>query len=854
MRRHDTAQGFVGSAFGTYIPQQLISATEVGSLFVARTIERGAACLLRVLSLSAGASAAEQEEHAARFQHAAERLRQVQHPYLLPLADAGVVGDVPYLVWPLIAMRPLASMDGRVAPVDIATAGRYLDEIAAALEYAHTGGLIHGNLALEGVYAQGDGRLLIGDLGVRQLIELLRHDMQWHYLYTLADPSAPEQTLGRHARSATDVYLLGCMLFRLLTGRHVFVGETREDVAHAHLHDPVPPLSMFRADLPPALDRLLAAALTKEPESRIQRPGELANAFHEIIAPGDVTRIPFTMDGPTQPLARVPSAIPMTRPLTYGPFSPTADDALYPFGNGANGPRPTGAPRWTGAPFAADYGPAAPSADMGAGAANSLHPDLPRPSLPQPSPRLTRPPALGTPTPTSRPLINSAPAPVSRSRLTNGPAPTSRPLITSRPLNPSQPMSRLRAPSQPMSYVRAPSTSRPMAPPRNPTMPPLSTATGPVPPMRITAAPARGQGGRGPARSGLKLVLIPLLIVLIAVGGGLALRYVAGSATAGGQVVFADDPLGPPGVTDALTISAVNLGAPAQGSHYAAWLLNSRTEQAIPLGSLVPAADGKSYTLSFDGASDPSATATNLLGAGDTVEITVETGSGSLPAGRVVLVGSFPPRAFMHISHLLLAFPAAPGGVGILTGALRQAALVDAQAKALLAASNSGDQASVRCYAQSVVNIIEGSKGSDYRALPPDCAALKIAAGDGYGLIDASAQSDSGYLDEAVLHAALAATQPDATPTVQQHAQRLDVAVDDAIGWLRDAQSDALALLASPGDQARAQQLQTLADDAYHGTDANGNGRVDPVQGEAGIATAYTEAQLMATITLAPRA
>lgn len=847
MRQHGRARSLVGSAFGTYIPQQLITATEVGSLFAARAVERESVCLLRVLSRPSGAAGAEMEEHTARFRQAAEQMRQIQHPYLLPLVDAGVVGEVPYLVWPLIAMRPLASMDGRVAPIDLDTAGRYLDEMAAALEHAHARGLVHGNLALEGIYAQGDGRLLIGDLGVRQLIELLRQDMQWHYLYTLADPSAPEQILGRRARSATDVYLLACALFRLLTGRQIFEGETREDVAHAHLHDPVPPLGMFRVDLPLGLDGLLAVALAKEPGNRIQRPGELANAFHEIVAPGDVTRIPFTTGGPTMPLSGAPGVIPMTRPLTYGPLpSGGAGSSASPFGNGS---RATGAPYRTGIPFTTSYGPAARAPEGSAG--NGAHPELP-----QPSPRLTRPPVSSGPVPTSRPLINS------------GPPPTSRPLVTSRPLYPSQslsqPLSRPRTPSQPMTFVRVHPTSQPLVPQRNPSAPPMPTGTGPIPPMRITAAPARKHGSRGPSRGGLKLALIPLVIVLIAVGGGLTLRNFAGAASASGQVVFADNPQGPTGVTDALTISASSLGTPSQGSHYAAWLLDSHNEQVISLGPLVAAANGKSYSLSFSGASGSNGTPTNLLRAGDTVEITIETSTSSTPAGRVVLEGSFPPRAFVHIGHLLVAYPDVPGGIGILTDALRQTARMDAQAQALLKASGAGDQTSVRCYAQNVVNIIEGRKGSDYHALSPDCAALKIApADDGYGLLTAAAQpgqssqsgqSEPGYLDAIVLHASLAATQPDATPTLRQHAQRVQVAVSDALGWVRAAQSAALALLASPGDQTQARLLQTLADQAYHGTDTNGDGRVDPVHGEAGIATAYIETQLMATITLSPRA
>lgn len=402
-----------------------------------------------------------------------------------------------------------------------------------------------------------------------------------------------------------------------------------------------------------------------------------------------------------------------------------------------------------------------------------------------------------------------------------------------------------------MTFVRPHPTSQPMVPSRNLTAPPLPTGTGPVPPMRITAAPAGARGPIDAPRHSRRLLLIPLLIVLIAVGGGLALRTFTGAAAAAGQVIFSDNPAGPAGTTSVLTISVTGLATPARGSHYAAWLVNSTTEQVLPLGPLAATQGTKTYSLSFLGAT---AGSVNLLAAGDTVEITVETGVVSAPAGHIVLAGSFPAHAFVHIGHLLVAYPTTPGGIGIMTGALRQVALVDAQARALLAASSAGSPASVRCRAQNVVNIIEGRKGSDYHVLPADCADAGVAAaGDGYGLFTASAQADPGYLDAIVLHVSLAATQSDATPALQHHAQDVEVAVDNARSWLRDALADALALRASPGNQTQAKQLQTLADEAYQGTDTNGDGRVDPVQGEAGIATAYVEVQRMATITLTPR-
>ncbi|MFI5272582.1 MAG: protein kinase [Ktedonobacterales bacterium] len=814
MRQHQTARHLVGSAFGIYVPQQLVSATELGALFVAQGTNPGTSYLLRVLSLPAGVPAPTISSALQVFQHEALRIGQLQHPYILPLIDAGVLGEVPYLVWPLSAMRPLSSQIEQGVPLDLFTIGRYLDQIAAALEYAHQSGILHGNLSPDCIYIQRDGRLTVADLGVRRLIELLRHDMQWHYLYSADDACAPEQILGRAPTSATDVYALGAVLYQMLAGQPVFAGATREDVAHAHLHEPVPPISALRGNMPLGLDELLAAALAKEPAQRIRRPGELANAYHDLVAPGDTNRVPFVTSPPSRADPRGSRSLPMTRPLAdgaahsqpfgmYPPPTPSRTGAPQPTTSRTGGPQPT--PSWTGAPRPTPSRTGAPVPPYGTG--NGGHPQMP-----EPSPRPTHPPSPG------------------------------EPLLPPRRNTDSQPVSpRYQAVvSQPIAPGRFYTTSGS----------PLPTTTGPTPPLRMTMPPLPSSRTRGRAPLSMRMVVVALVLVLVlvllAVGGALALHSLGGPPAAAGQVVFSDSPLDPAGSSDTLSITLSGLGAPSGGSHYAAWLVNQHSEQVFALGALV--AQGKTYTLGFR-ALPAGDTTSNLLALGNTIEITSESTILPAPAGNVVLSGSFPPDAFVHIGHLLIAYPTTPGHTALLVGALRQTDVVAEQAQALAAASTSQNLVAVDCYAQNIVNVLEGTSGLDYRSLASRCGGLKIApVGDGFGLL--SAAGGAHYLDAAAEHASLAATQPDATASIRQHAQLLEVAITTTETWLREAQHDALTLLKAPSDAPVAQELLALCDKAYHGVDTNGDGHVDPVQGEGGMVTAYAEGQQMATLSL----
>ncbi len=71
-------------------------------------------------------------------------------------------------------------------------------------------------------------------------------------------------------------------------------------------------------------------------------------------------------------------------------------------------------------------------------------------------------------------------------------------------------------------------------------------------------------------------------------------------------------------------------------------------------------------------------------------------------------------------------------------------------------------------------------------------------------------------------------------------------------GWITTIDQDALALLNNPTNTAKVQEIVTLANHAFNGFDANGDGSVDPIPGEGGAVTANFHGQLMATLVLAP--
>jgi len=383
--------------------------------------------------------------------------------------------------------------------------------------------------------------------------------------------------------------------------------------------------------------------------------------------------------------------------------------------------------------------------------------------------------------------------------------------------------------------------------------PAVPYAPTPGTPAQRDTPPVPRRGGSPLASTRVRVIIALALIVLV--GGTLVLIAVLKSGGNGpittlgthatGQVAFIDNPNGLPDHTDALTMSIQSLEAPPSGFQYDAWLVNDATEQNISLGTLT--ASGQTFSLNYSGDGNSGKAGTNLIGAGDKVIITLEQGSVLAPTGKIILSATFPPKAFIHIRHLLFSFPITPGKIGLLVGLLGQVQLLSVQSLSLQNASANHNTAAIQCAAQSFIDIIEGAQGSAYQPLSSSCLSLGIsAAGDGFGIL-----GNTGYDLLASQHASLAATQSDSTANIRLHAGHVEIAMTNIKGWATKIEQDVLVLRASPNNSALIQEIATLSDHILHGVDINGDGRVDPVAGEAGAITAYNEGQLMATLQVA---
>jgi serine/threonine protein kinase len=275
-------ESLIGTTLGSYYLEQLIGRNELGPVFLG-SAGQGRKYLVRFITAPGSLGPEERAVYQQSFQQVVSEVVELQHRNILPLLDYGHYLGGSYLVTPGMPMQTLISSIARNGLPDLETVGRYLEEIAQGLAYAHERGVVHRNLSTDCIFLLRDGRLVIGDFGVMHLLELARQKGQSYPDYGSGEGRAPEQLLNRDCDARTDIYAFGAVLYRLLTAHAVFRHSSREAVYAQHLHAAVTPLKRWRSDLPAELDEVIARAMKKEPAERFQRPQELVAAYREAI-------------------------------------------------------------------------------------------------------------------------------------------------------------------------------------------------------------------------------------------------------------------------------------------------------------------------------------------------------------------------------------------------------------------------------------------------------------------------------------------------------------------------------------------------------------------------------------------
>jgi eukaryotic-like serine/threonine-protein kinase len=206
------------------------------------------------------------------------------HPNIVVMYDVGKKGDLLYMVMEFVYGRTLLEHQ-RKAPFTVKKALEIVYELALALDYAHSQGVIHRDIKPENIIISAQGVPKITDFGIARF----RKHLKGKRPSSLVGSSrfmAPEQILRREQDHRIDIYQLGVVLFELLTRQTPFKGVTAEATLSKICTEIPPPPGRINPEVPEEVDRIVQRCLEKSPSQRFQTAKALAEALAECLRAG----------------------------------------------------------------------------------------------------------------------------------------------------------------------------------------------------------------------------------------------------------------------------------------------------------------------------------------------------------------------------------------------------------------------------------------------------------------------------------------------------------------------------------------------------------------------------------------
>ncbi len=281
----------IGQTIAHYRVTAKLGAGGMGEVYRATDSKLGRDVALKVLP----AAFAQDDQRMQRFQREAQLLASLNHPNIATIHGLEEFGDSHALVMELVEGPTLAQriLQG---PIPLDEALPIARQVAEALEYAHEKGVIHRDLKPANIKLTSDGKVKVLDFGLAKALEgeSAQKDVSSSPTISMAATKmgvilgtaaymSPEQAKGKAVGRRADIWAFGVVLFEMLTGHQMFVGETTTDIMAAVVRAE-PDWTMLPQGVPRRIRELLQRCLTKDEKRRLRDIGDARLELEEDSA------------------------------------------------------------------------------------------------------------------------------------------------------------------------------------------------------------------------------------------------------------------------------------------------------------------------------------------------------------------------------------------------------------------------------------------------------------------------------------------------------------------------------------------------------------------------------------------
>jgi predicted Ser/Thr protein kinase len=244
-----------------------------------------------------------------RFRTEATTLAKLNHPEIATIYELFRSDTDLLMVMEFVRGESLDKLSERSGALQPNRAAALIDRVLSALEHAHRAGIVHRDMKPANVMVTEHGGVKIMDFGIARVrgAEHLTNDG-----FMMGTPAymPPEQVLGHEVDGRADLYSVGVMFYRLLTGALPFKADTAIGMVQKQISDPPTPLYLYREGLPDWCEGILQRALAKSPADRFQTAEEFRGAISRAtgVVSHDLTKVLSAADLEVTPPPR-PAAV-----------------------------------------------------------------------------------------------------------------------------------------------------------------------------------------------------------------------------------------------------------------------------------------------------------------------------------------------------------------------------------------------------------------------------------------------------------------------------------------------------------------------------------------------------------------